>query len=328
MGFRKAEPKQMALKMAIYGAPGSGKTFTSLLFAEGLTQGTGKRIAYLDTERGTDFYAKTVEARKLHPEAFDFDALYTQSLSETLKAIQELDTKEYNVVVIDSITHLWEAAKNAYSGKRGPGGQIPMPAWGSIKRPYKLMMSLLMSSPMHVFICGRQGIDMGEDDNGEMKVLGYKMKAEGETAYEPHILIRMESVKQKKGPAIIQAFAEKDRSGVLAGKMFHNPNFDMIIKPLLPLLDATKGQAKIQDVDETSTQDAEAGAEDDLAREAKSLEFREKFEAMIKLSESDEDLENVNKEITPAVKKQMLTEDVATLRIAYLEKSRALKPKV
>jgi pantothenate kinase-related protein Tda10 len=57
-GFRKAKAEQAALKIGIYGPPGSGKTFTSLLIAEGLGKISGKRVAYVDTERGTDFYAQ------------------------------------------------------------------------------------------------------------------------------------------------------------------------------------------------------------------------------------------------------------------------------
>jgi pantothenate kinase-related protein Tda10 len=66
-GFRKAKAEQAALKIGIYGPPGSGKTFTSLLLAEGLARVSGKRIAYVDTEHGTDFYCQAVPARKLHP---------------------------------------------------------------------------------------------------------------------------------------------------------------------------------------------------------------------------------------------------------------------
>ncbi len=77
-GFRKAKAEQAALKMGIYGPPGSGKTFTSLLIAEGLGVTSGKRVAYVDTERGTDFYCKDVPSRAVHPQAFDFDALYTR----------------------------------------------------------------------------------------------------------------------------------------------------------------------------------------------------------------------------------------------------------
>ena len=89
--FQKAMPEQAALKVSMYGPPGSGKTFTALLMAEGLVNRDGKRIAYVDTEHGTDFYAKAVPARSVHPEAFDFDALYTRSLSKTLEAVQALD---------------------------------------------------------------------------------------------------------------------------------------------------------------------------------------------------------------------------------------------
>ncbi len=55
-GFRKQKPMQAAIKMAVYGSAGKGKTFTTLLMAEGIAKATGKRIAYVDTESGTDFY--------------------------------------------------------------------------------------------------------------------------------------------------------------------------------------------------------------------------------------------------------------------------------
>ena len=83
MPFKKADPQQKFLKMGIYGPPGSGKTFTTLQYAERLAEVSGKRVAFVDTERGTDFYVHKNKARKVHPEAFDFDAIYTRSLAET-----------------------------------------------------------------------------------------------------------------------------------------------------------------------------------------------------------------------------------------------------
>ena len=49
-GFRKAKAEQAALKVGLYGPPGSGKTFTALLLAEGLAKATKKRVAYVDTD--------------------------------------------------------------------------------------------------------------------------------------------------------------------------------------------------------------------------------------------------------------------------------------
>lgn len=323
-GFRKAKAEQAAIKMGIYGPPGSGKTFTSLLVAEGLAKASGKRIAYVDTERGTDFYCKAAP-RSVHPEPFDFDALYTRSLTEVLKSVRDLSTDEHGVIVLDSVTHLWEAAIAAYGGNQTRAGTIPMHAWGKIKKPYKDLMAFLLSSPMHVIFCGRQGTEYATDEEtDELKAVGVKMKAEGETPYEPHILIRMEAIKPKKTMelATIVAYAEKDRTGVLAGRSFVNPSFETLCAPLLGLLGGT--QAHINTSDETAAQDAEAIAEQEREREAKSGEMLEEFTAKIMLCKTADDLKAIGKQITPQLKAQMLPADVTKLREKYQEKDGAL----
>ncbi len=193
--FQKPPALKAALKMAFYGPAGSGKTFTSLHVSEGLSRHTGKRIAFCDTEYGTAFYGQEVPQRAVHPKAFDFDVLYTKSITEVLDAVCGLDPAVHGVIAIDSISHLWDACRNAFKGKLTKAGTIPLHAWAGIKKPYKnLKMHVLLSSPVHVLICGRQGNDFAEDDeSGEMKNLGYKMRAEGETAYEPDVLVRLEA---------------------------------------------------------------------------------------------------------------------------------------
>lgn len=324
-GFRKAKAEQAALKIGMYGPPGSGKTFTSLLIAEGLAKVSGKRVAYVDTERGTDFYCKDVPSRAVHPQAFDFDALYTRSLTEVLSGFKGLSSEEYGVVVLDSVTHLWEAAIAAYGGNQTRAGTIPMHAWGKIKRPYKELMSGLLSSPMHVIICGRQGTEYATDEEtDELKAVGLKMKAEGETPYEPHILIRMEAIKPKKTMELAQivAYAEKDRTGVLAGRSFINPTFDSLVKPLLGLLGDT--QAKIATGDETAAKDAEQIADDDRERGEKSTALLKEWSAKITLAATADDLKKVGKLITPQLKSQMLAADVAALRETYQAREREL----
>src|SRR5437868_1621038 len=67
MEFKKATRKQARLRMALIGPAGSGKTFTALKIAHYL----GKRIAVLDTERGSaSKYAGEVLPDGLQ---FDFD---------------------------------------------------------------------------------------------------------------------------------------------------------------------------------------------------------------------------------------------------------------
>lgn len=314
--FKKAKAEQAYLKIGIYGAAGSGKTFTALLIAEGLAKNMGKRIAMVDTEHGSDFYCQAVATRKIHPEAFDFDALYSKSLMEISQQISKLDDT-YGVIITDSITHVWEAAKNAYEGKFTKIGTIPMQAWGKIKKPYKDLVNNLLSCNKHVIFCGRQGNEFAEDeDSGELKNIGYKMKAEGETPYEPHILIRLETCRERAEAHPI-AFIEKDRTGVLAGKSIAWPTFDNIAKPLLPLLHGK--QANIQSIDEASQQDAETLTEIDLQKEAKSNELLEWFSSRFKIANSLDAIEAISKEITKEVKSQMLTADTAQLREEYLK---------
>jgi hypothetical protein len=196
--FQKPTLLKAALKLALYGGAGTGKTFSSLLIAEGLARHTGRRIAFIDTEQGTAFYGQPVPQRAVHPEAFEFDVLHTRSITEVLTAVQSLDAS-YGVVVVDSISHLWDSCKNAYAGKMTRTGGIPLYAWTAIKKPYRELMNLLLSLPVHVIFCGRQGIDYGEDEGtGELKQLGFRLRAEGETAYEPDVLVRLESHKANR----------------------------------------------------------------------------------------------------------------------------------
>jgi hypothetical protein len=311
--------------MGIYGLAGSGKTFTTLLLTEGLAKATGKRVAVVDTERGTDFYCQAVSERTVHPGAFDFDAIYTRSITEVMEALRTLNPDNYCAVVIDSITHIWEAAIAAYSGKLTKIDTIPLMAWSKIKKPYKEIMQFLLSSPLHVFIVGRQGNEFEKDEqSGELAKIGVKMKAEGETPYEPHILIRMEAEKSKNGNAVITAFAEKDRTGILAGKTIQYPSFDTIVKPLLGLLG--KHQAQVEDADETAARDAEKLSAGDDAKEKDGDLILRKFTARMILCETYEQLQTLGKEITPALKKQMTTSQVAELRAKYLEAESKLKP--
>lgn len=324
-GFRKAKAEQAALKVAMYGPPGSGKTFTALLFAEGLAKLTGKRIAYVDTERGTDFYCKPVETRKAHPEAFDFDAIYTREITTILDEVKGLSPEQYSVIVLDSITHIWQACMNAYSGPVTKADTIPLQAWGKIKKPYKELMNELLSSQMHVFILGRQGHDFQKDEeSGELERVGVKMKAEGETAYEPHILFQMEAVRNPKDKSsVITIFAEKDRTGVLAGQTIPWPTYEKIIAPLLPLLGGK--QAIIPSDDESGQADADKLAEKERTKAQESANLCKELKAKMDLCKSKKELDEIGKTLTPEFKKKLTTPDLAAVRDYFLITQGALQ---
>lgn len=270
-GLKKAKCEQAYTKIALYGKTGSGKTLTSLLWAEGLSAIDGRRIAFIDTERGSEFYCLDIPDRIVHPKAFDFDRLITRSLMETLEVVESLDPKVYGVLVIDSITHLWEAARAAYNGKMLPNGGIPIQAWQQIKKPYKRLMSLFLDGSFHAILCGREGVVMEQDEDGEMRVTGTKLKAEGETPHEPHVLGRMCPERDEKGGYIIKVFFEKDRSGILTGKEFLWPTYQTIAPVVSYLCGGEQG--KIGMPEEAAERDvsAQQAAQEKADRERKEL---------------------------------------------------------
>jgi hypothetical protein len=234
-----------------------------------------------------------------------------------LAALHALDPDEHGVVVVDSISHIWDACRNAYAGKLTKNGGIPLHAWAAIKKPYRELMNLLLSLPVHVIFCGRQAVDYGEDEaSGELKQLGFRLRAEGETGYEPDVLVRLESHKAtKKAVATILAHVEKDRTGILAGATIDWPNFDKLAKPLLGLL-GTKHTAVPTD-DEVALRDSEALERREEQRREQSAEMATDYAARIAEAGSMEELRHVAGQLTPEVKAKLTVEDLERVRRQY-----------
>ena len=315
-GFRKKVAQAAPLKMTLYGAPGSGKTLTSLLFAEGLARLTGKRVAFVDTERGSDHYARTIPEREVHPDAFDFDALDTRSISETLAALKTLSPAAHAVVVIDSITHLWQSVLNA------AGDNVPINKWTAAKKPNTDLMHWVVNSPYHVILCGREGTKVEQGDDPDVTTIARKMQAEKNTQYEPDFSAHMSHLlrKGKLGKGVesdVMAFFEKDRTGILSGRTFVNPTFDTVIKPLLPYIGDAEG--RIAGEDETAVRDTESIAESERERGERSAEMLRQFCAEFDLAGSVEAVKAVSAKLTPDAKKLMKSADVDALRAKYHE---------
>lgn len=314
--FVKAVPVASPLKMSVYGLPGSGKSFTALLFSEGLAAYRKRRIAVIDTEFSTKTYRASVPARRIHPDAFDFDVCDTRSLQGALKAVKSLDPKVHGVVVVDQISRLWDAAREAYTAKNPDQDDIPLRAWAAIKRPYKEFMQILMQSPFDVIIIGRQKT-VFENEDGKLVNAGVGMRAEGETQYEPDICLRMEMVgKRGEEEGTVTMFAEKDRYGIISGRTFAKPNFKTI-EPLLPYLgaDAPKSQTD----EEAGEIDAEllTSGEDRQAKKAeKSAGLLAQFQGDILAAQTVEALGAVAEGVKRQ-KRYMTDEHAAALRVVF-----------
>lgn len=143
MTFKKATKEKSKLRLALIGPTGSGKTYSALAIAEGL----GKRIAVIDTERGS--------ASK-YAGIFDFDVLDLESYSveNYMTAIAEAVKANYDVLIIDSLSHAW-AGKDGileYIDKKGaanPGGNN-FANWRSATPLHNKFVDSILAAPLHV----------------------------------------------------------------------------------------------------------------------------------------------------------------------------------
>lgn len=316
MGFSKAVSEQKYLKIAMYGKAGSGKSFTALLLGEALAKREGKRMAYVDTEHGTDFYTMDVPTRQYHPKGFDFDANYSRALGTVVKDLKGLVAADTGVIVVDSMTHLWRAAVDSWQGRR-TNGKLPIYAWGPIKQRYGELLEFLINCPMHMILLGRLGLDYDKDEDGQDGVVGYKMKAEAETGHETHMLIRMESIgstTKKENPEIL-AYVEKDRTGVLHGKTIVMPSFATLAEPTVHLLTAPK-QAQIQTSASASAEDADTYTDQEYDKDIASRKTLAEYSMKLEECKTKEEVQALGKEIKTA-SDGMIPADVATLRGNY-----------
>lgn len=107
MEFKKAERKQVKIKLAIAAPSGGGKTYSALLIAKGLAKkpdGTYGKIALIDTENGSASLYAQVEGM---PE-YDTIEIHPPFLTDKyVQAINAAVRGGYSVLIIDSGSHQW-----------------------------------------------------------------------------------------------------------------------------------------------------------------------------------------------------------------------------
>ncbi len=219
-------------KAAFEGFAGAGKTYTAALVAVGLHKriGSKKPIVIFDTEKAAKFLKPLFAEHGI-------EALIreSKSLADLKLAMQKMRNDAVSdILIIDSITHVWENFLKSYQEKVRRT-QLQFQDWGVIKPTWKTEFSdPFVNDPYHIIMCGRAGYEYENEINEEtgrreIYKSGVKMKVEGETAYEPDMLVlmnRFEEVMGKDKKVWREATILKDRSTILDGKTFQNPTFE------------------------------------------------------------------------------------------------------
>lgn len=231
------------LKAAFEGFAGCGKTFTAAQIAIGLHKRIGSKLPIIifDTEKAAKFL------KPLFAEA-GIQVLLRESrsfadLKETMKRMRE--ERISDILLIDSITHIWENVLQSYMDKKNRT-RLEFQDWGIIKPTWKRDFSEpFVNDPYHIVMTGRAGFEYENEvnkDTGKREIFksGVKMKVEGETAYEPDILVlmeRFEEVLTDKKEVWREATVLKDRANLIDGKTFRNPKFEDFLPTINALLE-------------------------------------------------------------------------------------------
>lgn len=253
--FKKLENNRPFLKMAFEGFAGDGKTFTATQVAIGVHKliKSDKPIALFDTE-------KAFKALKPSFDAAEIEAIVDdeqRSLAALNQAIKWCEDGGADILIIDSITHVWEEFMQAYlnrpdkNGKPMQRNRLEFQDWGVVKPKWKAEFSNpFVMAKCHIIFTGRAGYEYTDEKNaetGKREIFksGIKMKAETETAFEPDLLVLM----QKQSDLISEnktvwreAMVVKDRTNQIDGKTFRNPTFDSFYPAIKILLDGTLRQ--------------------------------------------------------------------------------------
>jgi len=165
--FKKATRKQVRLRMALDGPPGSGKTFTALRFGTALVKHFGGRIAVVNTESGA---VEKYLGMAPDGDPFDFDILTLQEFAPTsyTQAIQAAGREGYTVVIVDSLSHAWEGEGGALDQIDKKSEKNKFTAWKDVTPQHRGMIESMLRSPCHVIATMRTKMEyvLEEDERG------------------------------------------------------------------------------------------------------------------------------------------------------------------
>ena len=157
--IKPAEPINNRLLIAIAGPQASGKTTSALRLATGITQQSGGKICFIDTENKRALqYASAFKFNHMEldppfsPERYD----------EAVKYAEGAGYGEGDVIIIDSMSHEHEGPggvleiHDEYMKSKNYNQKFNMLGWNHAKKGRKRFISFsLQRTPCHIILCFR-----------------------------------------------------------------------------------------------------------------------------------------------------------------------------
>lgn len=202
MQLEQASRKKVKIKCALQGPSGSGKTKSALYIAYGLC-GNWSKIAVIDTEnKSSELYSDVGNFKVLHLTPPFTPERYIQALNVCVQAGIE-------VVIVDSLTHEWEAILDEHGNMLGNS----FTNWSKITPRHNAFVNALLQADVHIIgtIRAKQDYVLA-DKNGKMvpEKVGLKGVQRDGMDYEFTIVFDL--------GVNLQAKVSKDRTQLFFGK--------------------------------------------------------------------------------------------------------------
>lgn len=202
MQLRQSERKQAKIKLAIQGCAGSGKTYSSLLLAYGITNQWGN-IAIIDSENGSaDLYAHLGKYNVLNLNN-------NYSPENYIEAIEICEKAGMEVIIVDSLSQSWDFLLEYHSGLSGNS----FTNWGKVTPRQSALIQKILQSKTHVICTMRTKQDYvlnQKDGKFIPEKVGLKAVQRDGLDYEFTLVFDVD-IKH-------YAISSKDRTGLFMGK--------------------------------------------------------------------------------------------------------------
>lgn len=201
MELKIAERKNAHIKMSLVGCAGSGKTYSALLIARGLTDSWDK-IVVIDTENDSShLYA--------HLGAFKVLSLPSPFTPEKyIDAMLLCEKAGMEIIIIDSVTHEWENLLDFHGSL--PGNTFTN--WNKVTPRHQAFVQKILQSSCHIIATIRTKQDyVLQEKNGKMvpEKVGLKSVQRDGLDYEFTLVFDLNTKNH--------AVSSKDRTGLFYG---------------------------------------------------------------------------------------------------------------
>lgn len=205
MQLQTAERKRVKLRLNISSPSGFGKTFSSLLLAYGIT-GDWQKIAVIDSENNSaSLYAHLGNYKTL--------ALIPPFTPDRyIEAIKACEDAGIEVIIIDSITHVWKGQGGLLEYQIALGGRYQ--DWAKATPLYQRWLNTILQSKSHIIsTCRKKQAYSIVQENGKTKVEKQGMEDEIRDGFEYEMTVALEITNDKH-----MAKASKDRTQLFVNK--------------------------------------------------------------------------------------------------------------